>query len=92
MLATHPVVSMARRTVKAPIMNKPDSMILFFFGKRTLKSTGIGMLMMIRSEDTLKTVLVMRWCVAAEHCAKEINSALSFNSRHLLEYAGTAQY
>jgi hypothetical protein len=74
-------------------MNKPHSMILFFLVcKRTLKSTGIGMLMMIRSEDTLKTVLVMRWCVAAEHCAGDINGALSLTSRHLLEYAGTAQY
>lgn len=60
-------------------------MTLFFFGKRTLNNSGIGMLSMIKSDETLNTVLVMRWLVAAEHCSKTWSVLLNghFNrSRH----------
>jgi hypothetical protein len=59
--------------VKAPIKKTLMRMALFFFGKRTLNKRGIGILMMITSEDMLNTALVMRWFVAAEHCSTLIN-------------------
>ena len=49
-------------------------MNLVFFGKRTLKRRGMGMQMMIRSLEMLKTALVMRWFVAAEHCSDIVSN------------------
>jgi hypothetical protein len=46
--------------VKRPIMKIPIRTSLFFFGKRTLNRSGIGMLRMMRSELMLKTALVIR--------------------------------
>jgi hypothetical protein len=37
-----------------------NRIVLFFFGRRTLKSNGMGMLRMIRSLEMLKTALVIR--------------------------------
>jgi hypothetical protein len=54
---------------KAPIRKMANRIVLFFFGRRTLNKRGRGMEMMIRSELILKTALVMRWFVAAEHCS-----------------------
>jgi hypothetical protein len=62
--------------VKAPIKKTLMRMALFFFGKRTLNKSGIGMLRMITSEDMLKTALVIRWFVAAEHCSTLVNNEL----------------
>lgn len=53
--------------MNAPIRKIPRRMVLFFFGRRTLNKSGSGMLMMIKSELILKTALVIKWCVAAEH-------------------------
>jgi hypothetical protein len=53
----------------------PIRINLFFFGKRTLNKRGIGMLRMMRSELMLNTALVMRWFVAAEHCAVTVSVA-----------------
>jgi hypothetical protein len=46
--------------VKAPMRKTLTSIALFFFGKRTLNRRGIGMLIIMRSEDMLNTALVMR--------------------------------
>jgi len=46
--------------VNAPIQKITKRIVLFFFGRRTLKSNGMGMLMMIRSLEILKTAFVMR--------------------------------
>lgn len=59
--------------VKAPIRKTLMRMALFFFGKRTLNKSGIGMLRMITSDDMLNTALVIRWFVAAEHCSTLVN-------------------
>jgi hypothetical protein len=46
--------------VNAPMQKITNRMVLFFFGRRTLKSSGIGMLRMIKSLEMLKTALVIR--------------------------------
>jgi hypothetical protein len=46
--------------VNAPIQKITKRIVLFFFGRRTLKSSGMGMLRMIKSLEMLKTALVMR--------------------------------
>lgn len=56
-------------TVKVPIMNIKSSTAFVFMGSLTLKSKGIGIAMMIRSDDMFKTAFVIRWFVAAEHWA-----------------------
>jgi hypothetical protein len=48
---------------------------LFFFGRRTLKRRGSGILNMITSDDILNTALVMRWFVAAEHCSTLVSQS-----------------
>lgn len=48
-------------------MNNMVMINLFFLGSRTLNKSGIGMLSIMTSEEILKTALVMRWLVAAEH-------------------------
>jgi hypothetical protein len=55
--------------VKAPMRKTLNRIALFFFGRRTLKRRGSGILNMITSDDILNTALVMRWFVAAEHCS-----------------------
>lgn len=60
--------------VKVPMQKMRPRMILFFFGKRTLNRSGMGMLMMIKSLDMLNTAFVMRWFVAAEHCSAIISA------------------
>jgi hypothetical protein len=47
-------------TLKVPIRNKPMRIILFFNGSFTLKSSGIGIAMIIRSEEILRTAFVIR--------------------------------
>jgi hypothetical protein len=59
--------------VKAPIANTPTSTTLFFIGSRTRNNRGIGMLNMIRSDEMFKTAFVIRWFVAALHCASSVN-------------------
>lgn len=63
--------------MKVPIKNMPRRTALFFPGRRTLKRSGMGMLIIMRSEEMLRTALVIRWFVAAEHWE---------------ECGGTAQY
>jgi hypothetical protein len=55
-------------TLKAPIMKMPISTALFLRGSWTLNRRGMGMQMIIRSEERFRTAFVMRWFVAAEHC------------------------
>jgi hypothetical protein len=50
------------------------SIALFFLGRRTLKRRGSGILNMIKSDEMLKTALVMRWFVAAEHCSTLVST------------------
>jgi hypothetical protein len=49
-----------RYTVNAPMRNTVMSTALFFFGKRTLNNKGMGMQIIMRSDEILKTALVMR--------------------------------
>lgn len=53
--------------MKVPIKNIPIKMALFFLGSLTLKRRGIGIAMIMISEEMLRTAFVMRWLVAAEH-------------------------
>lgn len=50
------------------------------------------MLRMMRSELMLNTALVIRWFVAAEHCAGYVSTALPTPVNHSLEFGGTAKY
>jgi hypothetical protein len=61
-----------RLTVNVPMRNIPNKIALFFFGSFTLKSKGIGMQMMIKSEEMLRTAFVIKWFEAAEHCATDL--------------------
>lgn len=70
-------------TVNIPIRKMPIKISLFFIGNRTLKRRGIGMLRMIRSELMLKTAFVIKWFVAAEHCAGHISTLLSVETNAL---------
>lgn len=47
-------------TVNIPIKNMPIRTSLFFIGRRTLNSSGIGMLRIMMSELMLKTAFVIR--------------------------------
>jgi hypothetical protein len=53
----------------------PINIALFFFGSLTLKRSGIGITMIITSEEMLRTAFVMRWLVAAEHWGFEGGTA-----------------
>jgi hypothetical protein len=55
--------------VNVPIMNTPIKIVLFFFGNLTLNRRGIGIAIIMISEEMLSTALVIKWFVAAEHCA-----------------------
>jgi hypothetical protein len=74
-------VTVGETYVKAPMRKTLMSIALFFFGKRTLNKRGIGMVIIIRSEDMFKTAFVMRWLVAAEHCSDFVSG-----SNRKLEY------
>jgi hypothetical protein len=50
----------AATIVKAPMRKIAKRIVLFFFGRRTLKSSGKGMLSIIRSLEMLKTALTIR--------------------------------
>jgi hypothetical protein len=65
--------SVQKTYVKAPIINTPINITLFFFGRRTRNSRGTGMLSMIRSEEMFNTAFVIKWFVAALHCAIPVN-------------------
>jgi hypothetical protein len=54
-------------TVNVPIMKTPSNIALFFLGSFTLKRSGSGIAMIIKSEEMLRTAFVIRWFVAAEH-------------------------
>jgi hypothetical protein len=58
-------------TVKVPTAKTPQSTALRFTDRVDDRNTGIGMAMIMRSEEMLKTMFVMRWFVAALHCARE---------------------
>jgi hypothetical protein len=47
-------------TLKVPIRNMPIKIALFFFGSLTLRKSGIGIAMIIMSEEILRTAFVMR--------------------------------
>lgn len=65
----------------------------FARGSCEVISSGRGMHNIIISEETLKTVLVMRWCRAAEHCSVHSQKVIHGFDRELLPFAtGTAQY
>lgn len=70
-------------TVKVPIKNIPHKTALFFFGSFTLKRRGIGMEMIIKSEEILRTAFVIKWFVAAEHWRDDVGTAQYWlNGRH----------
>ena len=59
-------------TVKIPIQKTPLRITLFFISNLTLNRRGIGIRIIMISEEILKTVLVIRWWIAAEHCSMEL--------------------
>ena len=56
-------------TVKIPIQKTPPRIALFFAGNLTLNRRGIGIRIIMISEEILKTALVIRWWIAVEHCS-----------------------
>ena len=48
-------------TVKIPIQKTPPRIALFFAGNLTLNRRGIGIRIIMISEEILKTALVIRW-------------------------------
>ena len=59
-------------TVKVPIQKTLPRIVLFFAGNLTLNRRGIGIRIIMISEEILKTALVIRWWIAAEHCSMEL--------------------
>lgn len=48
-------------TVKIPIQKTPPRIVLFLAGNLTLNRRGIGIRIIMISEEILKTALVIRW-------------------------------
>lgn len=56
-----------RLTVKAPSANTATSTAFLLVGSWDLRNIGMGMAIIMISDEMLRTALVMRWFVAAEH-------------------------
>ncbi len=63
--------------MKVPTAKTPQRTALRFQARFDERKTGSGMRMMMTSDEMLKTALVMRWFVAAEHWAV-VSMALAF--------------
>lgn len=68
--------SVRGRTVNTPTAKTPQRMAFFLTVRLDLRKIGRGMMMIMMSEEMLKTAFVMRWFVAAEHCAKRSGLAV----------------
>jgi len=79
-------------TVKEPNAKTPTRTALRFNGSWDLRKIGIGMRMIMMSDVMLMTALVMRWFVAAEHCAATVSLAQFEHRCNILLLGGTAQY
>lgn len=54
---------------KIPREKRMQSKAFLVGGSLVARSSGSGMKSIMRSEEILKTALVIRWCRAAEHCS-----------------------
>lgn len=58
-----------RPTVKLPNAKTPHSTIFCLSGIWDWINIGIGIRIIMMSDEMLKTAFVIRWCMAVEHCA-----------------------
>lgn len=56
-----------KRTVKAPRAKTPTRMAFLLVGSFAARKMGIGIEIIMRSDEIFNTALVIRWFVAAEH-------------------------
>lgn len=86
------------RTVNPPSAKTPTKISFFLHFSRDCRKMGIGMRIIMMSDEMLSTALVMRWFVAAEHCAEKDAVTMTWcrhdgnQSKDSLESGGTAQY
>lgn len=79
--------------MKIPSANTPTRIAFLFIGSFAARKIGIGMRMIMISDEIFSTALVIRWLVAAEHWAKPGQQMTCFLvTKHSLLLVGTAQY